>query len=219
MFVRPCSMLAACCAVLLFTTAAHAQNGGSERESVAFGVKGGVSASNWSYSYRGEVTTFDFRTGVTAGGFVEIPITSRLTLQPEILWSMKGAISPDFGGLATRDLTYLDLPLLVRYSLAVTTRKRKVSPYVFGGPTVGLLLSATSWYRWGGSRTGQDVKSHMSSADFGMVIGGGVQIHRLSVECRYALGLTNILNSDSFPSLLEVSEKNRALAVMVGMRF
>ena len=215
--MRACSVLAACCAVLSFAAVAQAQGVGSGRERVTVGVKGGISASNWRHSYKGESSACSFRAGVTAGGFVEIPIAPHLALQPEILWSMKGGIPSAGRGYLTEETTYLDIPVLVLYRFAVMGGK--ASPYVFGGPTIGVLLSATSWYSWGGSRTGSDVKSHMASTEYGLAIGGGVQIRRLPVDCRYTVGLTNIWDRDSSSSLSDVLTKNRALAVMVGMRF
>lgn len=86
-----------------------------------------------------------------------------------------------------------------------------IAPSIFAGPAVGFLLSA--------SIEGQDVKDGFTTADFGLVFGGGVDIGtddrgKLTVDARYTLGLANVLDNSTDYSL-----KNGAFMLMVGYLF
>lgn len=129
---------------------------------------------------------------------------------------MKGDTSSVGVYSLTWALTYVDVPLLVRYRIPGTGGE--VSTFVFGGPIVGVLLNAKTSQTFAGYTTGSDLTSTMSRMELGLAIGGGMQIRRLSVEWRYTLGLTDTRGGDPWPAS-KLSEKNRALAMMVGMRF
>ena len=57
---------------------------------VKFGAKGGVNFANLVGDDAGDATMF---VGFNVGLFVEIPITDKLTIQPELLYSAQGSKS------------------------------------------------------------------------------------------------------------------------------
>ena len=59
---------------------------------VRFGLKGGMNVSSFDMSSKqGVVIDFSNRFAFHAGGFAEIPVSSFLSVQPELLFSSKGA--------------------------------------------------------------------------------------------------------------------------------
>ena len=105
---------------------------------------------------------------------------------------------------------YLEVPVLLRFAIDGGGAKF----YIMGGPSVGLLLSARE------SQDGEfgyeeDVKDDYKNIDFGLIGGAGISIWMdkiaLFVEGRYALGLSDIFDSD------QVKVKNRGLRVFSGI--
>ncbi len=171
---------------------------------LGFGLKAGASFSNiaWSDDDGSEKMVVK----PTFGGFVLIPLTPMLSLQPEVDYLVTGEKWTDIIEIYEY-YTYLHIPVLLRYRFMETG---KVLPFVVAGPAVGFLLKADD--------TGEDVKSFHKSTDFGVDLGGGVEFPagamKVFVEARFYLGLTNAYKfSDKY------TMKNRALAVCAGLMF
>jgi len=86
------------------------------RNNLMLGVKLGLNLSN-VYDTKGEAFNANPKFGFVAGGFLSIPITNLIGLQPEVLFSQKG-----FRGTGTflgnsydltRTTSYIDIPLLI----------------------------------------------------------------------------------------------------------
>ena len=171
---------------------------------VNFGLKAGVSFSNISWS--DDDGSEKMVVKPTFGGFVLIPLTSMLSLQPEVDYLVTGEKWLDIIEIY-ENYTYLHIPVLLRVRFAETG---KALPFVVAGPAVGFLLKATD--------TGEDVKEWHKSTDFGAEIGAGVEFPvsamKAFLEARFYLGLTNTYN---FPD--KYTMKNRALTVCVGLLF
>lgn len=171
---------------------------------LGFGLKAGASFSNiaWSDDDGSEKMVVK----PTFGGFVLIPLTPMLSLQPEVDYLVTGEKWTDVIEIV-ENYTYLHIPVLLRYRFMETG---KALPFVVAGPAVGFLLKATD--------TGEDIKEWHKSTDFGAEVGAGVEIPagamKAFVEARFYLGLTNTYQfSDKF------TMKNRALTVCVGLLF
>jgi hypothetical protein len=54
----------------------------------------------------------------------------------------------------------------------------------------------------------------LTPVDFGLVVGGGVESRRLSLEARYTLGLRTVFHDGD----LEGTFKNRSFSVLAGFR-
>ena len=184
---------------------AHAQG-------LTYGVKGGMTLANLSEDDEGDTTTLDSRIGLVAGGFVTWPLGGRLALQPEALFTQKGAKVEQGGGTLTQQLDYLDIPVLVSYRLTGGDA-RHVS--VFGGPAIGLRLRARSRASFGGTAIEDDVSDAVKSTDVSIV--GGVSYHRgrASLEGRYSWGVTDIDKETSD----DVHIRTRGISILAGWRF
>jgi opacity protein-like surface antigen len=193
---------------------------------VTFGVKGGVNvatvvASNAADLPAGLTSDTSVRTGFIVGGYLLTPLHGNLGIQFEVLYAQKGAKNltlisgPTEVALEmTARLSYVELPVLVRYSFRQSGRIR---PYAYAGPSIGLKTSANV----SGTSTGvgntdsfeEDVSSSTRTTDVGIAAGGGVEFGRLVVDARFTNGLTSVSSQG------EGSARNRTFALMAGIRF
>ena len=100
-------------AIILMANTLTAQSSSSQ---IHIGVKAGLNYSN-IYDSQGEKYTADGKIGFAAGGFVSIPLSGLLGIQPEILFSQKGfqATSSILGSNVslTRTTNYIDVPIFL----------------------------------------------------------------------------------------------------------
>ena len=134
--------------------------------------------------------------GFTIGAFGTYNITPALAIQPELLYVRKGLGDTDLLTSAGFRLSYLEIPLLVKYDLV---RTGKTLPRLYLGPAAGVLLGARLYYHGLFSDYDHDVKDGMKSVDFCLVFGGEVEIRsvsvgKLMVDVRYSLNLSNSID-------------------------
>ena len=189
----------------------------------SFGVKGGLNMATFTGS---RIVASDARTGFTVGVFTSIPVLSGVSIQPEVSYARKGARSasydydafpldgdaPPIGVYLSEKTThsYLEIPVLMK--LSPTGRDALARPVFFAGPSVSFLLGAEEVY-------GVDYEKYMNTTDFGVILGGGVEIGRLAIDARYNWGLSKI-DKDFDASFGNVTGgvKNRAFTVTAGLR-
>ena len=82
----------------------------------------------------------DSRTGLVIGGFVMMPLSDTLAIQPEVLWVQKGASGTSEGANLTFQLDYLEIPILANFRFSPENRIR---PFVFTGPVPAFTTAAT----------------------------------------------------------------------------
>ena len=183
MSMRPCTVLLACSVLLLGITSTAGAQSGAGKEDVGYGIKLGLSSANVAVSAEGVTPSLTSRIGVTGGGFVEVPIARNVAIQPELLLAMKGATVSASQYDETLALTYLDFPILVRYRFSIPGKD--VGPYLYSGPVLGVLLTATGSSTVNGKKTDTNIKNQMNSVDIGLAFGGGVQFGRVLADARY----------------------------------
>lgn len=168
-----------------------------------FGIKGGVSLTNFS----GDVDT-NTKVGFLVGGFAEIKVIERLSIQPELLFSAQGAKYEYIGMNDTNlNLNYINVPVLAKFYV---TKEFTVE----GGPQIGFLVSAKD--------DGEDVKNFYKSADFGFNFGAGYNFtDNLSVGLRYTVGLSGVVDRGDYDDIDDYydSAKNSVLALSLAYKF
>jgi hypothetical protein len=196
---------AALVAGLLWAPAAHAQG-----RSTSWGIKGGVNFATLSLDQ--EISPdFEYRIGLVAGGFFTFPLGEQFDVQPEALFTQRGATLDALGVDATIKLDSLEVPVLVRYGLGQGGR----GLVLFGGPSVGFKLRAEASASFGGTEADEDISDEIEDVDFGLVFGAGWESGRFSIDGRYTWGLTGI----GVDPAGEGNTTHRVISVLVGYRF
>lgn len=133
------------------TGAAQAQTG------VTYGVKGGFNAATFSGKLNNhtdsEISEFEsVRPGFSAGGFVNFNVSKIFAIQPELLYSQKGASLDDFQGnsnVTFKSTTgHLDLPVMLR-----ATFGRNGQFFAELGPQVSYLVSNRDFTQTSGNNS------------------------------------------------------------------
>ena len=187
----------------------------------SFNVKGGLNVSNVSN------TGARARVGVNLGISYEAPITDKFSIQPELLFNMKGygayeveqkhledqyRIDYRYGGLRTeqvwvtnkamepgRTMFYLSLPVVAKYEFVKNFKGE-------AGLEPSLLLGKSD--------------ASEKSFDLGLVFGAGYNINeKFSVGVRYTLGLVGVYDLGEFGKMEGIKNpKNRNFSIGVSYK-
>ena len=178
---------------IILTLAVVFAFGYANAQKAKFGVKGGLNIATLT----GDVEDASSLIGFQIGGFAEIKISEKFSIQPELMYSSQGA-SSDLGG--DLKLDYINIPVMAKFYVAKSFSLE-------AGPQIGFLVSAKA--------DGEDVKDFVSSTDFGFNFGAGYDFtEKLSAGLRYNLGLSNVDDSDSGDSI-----KNAVISITLGYKF
>ena len=163
---------------------------GSMSYSQSFGIKAGV---NFAGLTGDDADGFSGMAGFHAGILKEFVIFDKLSLQPELLYSMQGA---DIEGTdEEHKLDYLLLPVVAKYYIV-----DKFNIHL--GPQAGYLINE--------SDTGAGAES--DKFDFSVVAGLEYEITKsFFIQGRYCLGLTDITD--------DADIKNSVIQASVGLKF
>jgi hypothetical protein len=166
---------------------------------VRFGVKGGASIANVNGDFADGLSDWKSTVGFCGGIFLELNFGRVLTIQPEILYTMKGADTGD-GKLK---FDYLEIPVLLKLRIPMGS----VHPFIFAGPAFGFNLKALI----------EGIKiEDMPSSDYSAVFGGGLQLGRsIHLDVRYTMGLQKL----EIPDLETIDLKNGVLSATIGLAF
>ena len=170
--------------------------------------------------------------GVIFGGALRIDGTPFFSMQPELLFSMKGGIIARNGNyISAMTLSYLEIPVLFRVNIPVERAK----PNLYTGPALGLRLSAGGYNRsdneweWFSPEYKKSLEESTNPVDFGVAMGGGFEFPAGSgsivLDVRYTLGLVKIFKLNDYMKMEGwtgadlVKDKNGVLSIMVGYTF
>lgn len=202
--------LAALTAAGLLTTDAQAQS------RVRTGIKGGLSASTLQFN------SVDFsnrkeRIGFHAGVFTQIPVGSAFAIQPELLYTNKGASSnyrsPGQDGNASFNLNYIDLPVLATLKLGDAVE-------IQAGPYAGYLLNSGVSNSGGilGNSAINLGTDQFNRFDYGLAGGVNVYFGQVLLGVRYSQGLQKIANTAAARTVFD-NAKNGVGLLSVGYSF
>ena len=180
-------------------------------QGLTMGVRGGVNFSTTNTTGEGEMSP-DWLLRAVAGGFVTWRALSWLDVQPEGLYSMKGAKVGESGISAKLLLDYIEVPVLARFSRGSSGGR---SWYVAGGPSLGYLLRARTRADFGSATEEIDVIDDVERFDFGVAAGGGFEFGRLVIDGRYVHGLSDLDKDKSD----DVKVMNRTVSLTAGWKF
>lgn len=177
------------CALTLFISASfgmlHAQDNNVNTE---FGVKGGFNMSNL-YNSGDDVDDNNILYGFNAGVYATLPISDFIAIQPEVLFTTKGAEleynNALVSGNAKFKLNYIEVPLLVRVNI---TKNFNVHAGGYASYLVSSKVKGNGDFDFD-----QDIDTNdLNKFDAGLSAGVGVDFSPLSIGVRYNYGLTTV---------------------------
>ncbi|MEO5945829.1 MAG: porin family protein [Chitinophagaceae bacterium] len=152
---------------------------------VRFGLKAGANF----YTIGGddaEGEDINSKFGLHVGGLVNIPVSAKFKVQPEVVFSIQGA-KEDNGGPGNLNLNYVNIPIMAQVYATEGL-------YFELGPQIGFLLKADSKDETTGVSV--SVKDQLKSTDFGVGLGAGYTMASgFGFNARYNLGLSNIVEA------------------------
>ena len=173
-------------------------------QNTQFGLKGGLNIANQHGT--GLVKLLDTSPIISfhVGGFVEIKLSNKCAVQPEILYSLQGSKSSveiretadPYERITNSDiffnLSYINIPVLFKYYVIEKLNLE-------AGPQLGILVSSKIKQTLTGQpSTVYNNNSNYKSIDYGINIGAGYDItDNISTGIRYNLGLCDIDKSTS----------------------
>ena len=192
----------------------HAQNAASTPRRL--GIAAGINSSTLG---GGDVEDASRRTGFIGGIFLVAPLAPGFAIQPELLYSMKGAKFEDAseGITGTLKMDYVEVPLLLRFDLSSSGGVR---PFIYAGPAISFKASCKAEVEGQGQSASVDCNEFEGNAaiktvDYGAVVGGGLAFdmagRMFTLGARYNQGMAKI--SD------ESTTKHRVISVLATLEF
>lgn len=202
-------------AFLFALTSVSAQ---SDSKTIQLGAKGGV---NFSKITGDDFDDVDSRTSFNAGLIAEIPLSERISFQPEIFYSGQGfdIVQGEDRLFDTSEdieyqLDYIQVPLLLKVYLV-----KGLS--VEAGPQFGFKIHEefdSEPNSDGGDFEIDEDDSYVKDFDTSLAIGTSYKFDSgFFLSARYTMGLTNIFKEDTL--FENVDGKNEVLQVGLGFMF
>ncbi len=191
------------------------------QDEVSIGVKGGV---NFAKLQGDDIEDADGRTGFHLGAIVEIPISEKFSIQPEVMYSQQGLQSEstengvDFE--STLKLDYINVPVMAKYFVTDAFS-------VEVGPQFGFRAKAEQEFEVTNNDGGVDfdfdsttnIEDEIAAFDLGAAAGIGYELNSgLFFQARYIIGLSNVDDSDE-DGAFEDDLTNSNLQLSVGFKF
>lgn len=211
--------------ILLFATvvttlslnAQEQQTAGESSISPKFGIKAGLNLSNL---YVDEVEDENMKAGLNAGFYAKLPITRGFSLQPELIYSNKGAkLRYDNFVLGEGEyrfnLHYVELPIMGVINVLPNFN-------IHAGPYLSFLAGADikDMNDDGSIDNVRDLNAdNFNRFDVGVSAGLGFDIQNITLGARYNYGLSEIGKSGSLSGQLTRDAKNSAISVYIGFGF
>ena len=140
---------------------------------VKFGLKGGVNFDN--YKLKNTPLTVENSTGWQAGALLQLKVPGvGVAVQPELLYTVN-KVNVDH---ASNGIHYFEIPINLQLGLNLVLLR----PYLQAGPYFGYALKTE----------GDVFKEKINKFDWGIGLGGGLEIWKLQFDARYSWGLQNV---------------------------
>ena len=201
-------------AVVTTSVFAQEQKTTSERSlTPKIGIKGGVNLSNL---YVDNVKDENVKVGANIGLYAKIPVAKGLSIQPEVLYSQKGAqvnYNNLFGsGKYRYNFDYIEVPV----SLVINVAKN--FNVLAGGYTAFLASAKVKDVDANGNINGVKElnKDNFETFDYGLVGGLGFDIENTNIGLRYSYGLKNIGKDGSLSGNVLQNAKNSVISLTIG---
>lgn len=206
-----------------------------EKPHARVGIKGGANASQFSDQ---KLSLNNQKVGFHAGVFVNVPLSNKISVQPEVLYNQMGAktitSSSEITSPTTTTKTVSDVKNYLNYiSVPLMFQFRPGSFYMEAGPQFSYFLNGknegeTTITKTTGSSTSTETISNSGSVnkdivrkfDIGLALGLGLDItHNLGINARYINSLTHTYNNYIMPGVEYNSKTNRVFQLGLNYKF
>ncbi len=184
------------------------------RADVQFGIKaGGNMARPTGTDADDPLATLKNRVGFNGGIFLAFNFGRVVTIQWEVLYTMKGATYVALDDSYTDKLyaDYIEVPLLLKLRIPTPI----IQPFVFAGPTVGFKLQEKL------ETNGEEVpltENLLKNNDYGAIFGAGLNLGRnFMVDVRYSLGMQKVIST--VEGEVQPDFKNGVWSASIGIAF
>lgn len=206
------------------------------KEPVRFGIKGGLNVSQFSEQ---ELNTKSLKPGFNAGAFVNIPLSEKFAIQPEVMYNQLGAksivnstetVSGDttvkIKDNFTTSLNYISVPVMLQMKPADNF-------YIEAGPEISYFMNGkntgetTVTTTVAGSSTTETVsesksinKDRMKKLNLGFGLGLGYYFTpNLGINARYVNSLTHLANNSGVAEANKNINTNRVFQIGLNYKF
>lgn len=213
-----------CAAVLLAALTTGTRSFAQEQQttdesalSPKFGIKGGVNLTNM---FVDDVSDENMKVGFNAGFFAKLPVTRGFSIQPELLYTSKGAKETynniiQGEGEYRFNLNYIELPVLAVINVAKNFN-------IHAGPYVSYLAAANIKNLHEDHSQDEIAEldaDNFNRFDYGLVGGLGIDISNFTIGARYNYGLREIGKSGSLSGQVTKDSRNSAISLYIGVGF
>jgi len=165
----------------------------------------------------GTTEVFGSKTGIIAGALLDISLLNFLSVEPGLVYSMRGSKSVDGPYNFTTSLNYITIPLHAKLKYPFLPIIR---PYALTGATLGILVNANEKVVVAGEPDDNySILDVFNLIDFGFDFGAGAEFGLPIVtpfaEFSYYYGLRNIAKRATGDEYL----KNRGFEIKGGLKF
>lgn len=169
------------------------------------GLKAGASLTTFGGADADVLFKTANKFGFNGGLVANLPLGDVLSVQPEVLFSMKGA-QADANSKVKYNLNYIDIPVMLQYNAD--------GLFFEAGPQLGFLASG----KLTDGTTDIDIKDGLNKVDFGYAVGLGYKLESgPMVGLRYNGGITSIDKEESGTTAAKI--RNNAFQLYVGYMF
>lgn len=176
----------------------------AQAQDAKFGIRGGISAATLSGK---NVDNYSYALGGLGGVTANFGLSDLISVQPELLYNLKGTQLKDPAGKDSKvrlDLHYIDLPILLKVNAD--------GPYFEAGPQIGYLLSA----KLGGDNKSRIETKDLQGLSLGYVAGVGYQLTSgLGLGVRFN-GAISAVGQDN---KIYDQQRNQVFSFVVGYSF
>lgn len=171
------------------------------------------------------------RAGLQLGGYLQLPLSGGVSLQPELHYIQKGTkfevSDVEFGNAEVGiKLAYVEVPVLLRLDLGSSA----VRPFFVAGPSAALRASCKVSFSLSGfggdtdcdeaeGEEGEAVDDPFKKLDFGGIVGAGIQGsfggRAVSAQLRYSRGFTSV-SEETIPGS---TPRNSGFSILFGLGF
>jgi hypothetical protein len=160
------------------------------------------------------------KVGFNAGFFAKLPVTRGFSIQPELLYTSKGAKETynniiQGEGEYRFNLNYIELPVLAVINVAKNFN-------IHAGPYVSYLAEANI-KNLRNDHSQDEIADldtdNFNRIDYGLVGGLGIDISNFTIGARYNYGLREVGKSGSLAGQVTKDSRNSAISLYIGVGF